>query len=91
MLPRFGEAPAEIERMIARYDLKPHAAPAIPDNPPPHEGAMIESLPYVVEPPTSCWSKSWKRCRAGRFPASGWSNRTVRSRWASMAMFTSKV
>jgi protein involved in polysaccharide export with SLBB domain len=42
---------AEIERMIARYDLKPHAAPVIPDNPPPHEGAMLSSLPYVVEPP----------------------------------------
>ncbi len=37
--------------MIARYDLKPHAAPVIPDNPPPHEGAMSSSLPYVVEPP----------------------------------------
>jgi Polysaccharide biosynthesis/export protein len=42
---------AEIERMIARYDLKPHSAPVIPDNPPPHEGAMLSSLPYVVEPP----------------------------------------
>jgi len=42
---------AEIDRMIAAYDLKPHPAPAIPDNPPPHEGAMISHLPYIVEPP----------------------------------------
>jgi protein involved in polysaccharide export with SLBB domain len=41
---------AVIERMIAAYDLKPHPTPAIPDNPPPHEGAMI-SHPYFVEPP----------------------------------------
>ena len=36
--------------MIADYDLTPHPLVAIPDNPPPHEGAMI-SLPLVVEPP----------------------------------------
>ena len=36
--------------MLAEYDLKPHPLPSIPDDPPPHEGAMI-SLPYVVEPP----------------------------------------
>jgi protein involved in polysaccharide export with SLBB domain len=40
-----------IDRMIARYDIKPHPAPALPDNPPPHEGAMISDLPYIVEPP----------------------------------------
>jgi protein involved in polysaccharide export with SLBB domain len=40
-----------IDNMIARYDLKPHAAPAIPDDPPPHEGTMITPLPCTVEPP----------------------------------------
>ncbi len=41
---------AVTDKMIAEYDLKPKPLPAIPDDPPPHEGAMI-SLPNVVEPP----------------------------------------
>jgi polysaccharide export outer membrane protein len=41
---------AVINKMIAEYDLKPHPLPSIPDDPPPHERAMI-SLPHVVEPP----------------------------------------
>jgi protein involved in polysaccharide export with SLBB domain len=41
---------AAIDKMINSYDLKPHPEPPIPDNPPPHEGALID-LPYVVEPP----------------------------------------
>ena len=41
---------AVIDKMIAEYDLTPHPLPSIPENPPPHEGAMI-SLPYMVEPP----------------------------------------
>jgi len=45
-----AKAEAAIDKMIAAYDLKPHPLPPIPDDPPPHEGAMI-SLPYVVEPP----------------------------------------
>ena len=36
--------------MLAEYDLKPQPLPSIPDDPPPHEGAMI-SLPHLVEPP----------------------------------------
>jgi len=44
------KAEAAIEKMIAAYDLKPHPLPPIPDDPPPHEGAMINPL-YVVEPP----------------------------------------
>ena len=36
--------------MIAEYDLTPHPLPSIPDNPPPHEGALF-NLPYVVQPP----------------------------------------
>ena len=36
--------------MIAAYELKPRPLPPIPDDPPPHEGALID-LPYVVEPP----------------------------------------
>lgn len=41
---------AVIDKMIAAYDLKPGPVPEIPDDPPPHEGAMI-GLPNVVEPP----------------------------------------
>ncbi len=41
---------ALVDKMIADYDLTPHRAPVIPDNPPPHEGALI-NLPVVVEPP----------------------------------------
>ena len=44
------EFKAEVDRLIAAYDLKPHPLPLIPDDPPPHEGAMVV-LPYVVEPP----------------------------------------
>jgi polysaccharide export outer membrane protein len=45
-----GKVEAVISKMIAEYDLKPHPLPSIPDDPPPHEGAMI-GLPNVVEPP----------------------------------------
>jgi protein involved in polysaccharide export with SLBB domain len=41
---------AAIDKMIAEYDLKPQPLQPVPDDPPPHEGAMV-SLPYVVEPP----------------------------------------
>ncbi len=41
---------AAIDKMIADFDLTPHPLAAIPDNPPPHEGAMV-GLPLVVEPP----------------------------------------
>jgi protein involved in polysaccharide export with SLBB domain len=41
---------ALIDKMIAEYDLTPHPAPSIPDNPPPHESALV-NLPVVVEPP----------------------------------------
>ena len=41
---------AEIEKMIAEYDLTPKPPRIFPDDPPPHEGAMI-ALPNVVEPP----------------------------------------
>ena len=41
---------AQIGKMLAEYDLKPPPSPSIPDDPPPHEGAMI-SLPHLVEPP----------------------------------------
>jgi protein involved in polysaccharide export with SLBB domain len=40
----------QIDKLIAEYDLKPHPLVPIPDDPPPHEGALID-LPYVVEPP----------------------------------------
>jgi protein involved in polysaccharide export with SLBB domain len=38
-----------IDQNIDAYDLKPHPLTPIPDNPPPHEGAMID-LPYIVDP-----------------------------------------
>jgi protein involved in polysaccharide export with SLBB domain len=41
---------AQITKMLDEFDLKPQPPASIPDNPPPHEGAMI-SLTYVVEPP----------------------------------------
>ncbi len=41
---------AEIEKMIAEYDLTPKPPASFPDDPPPHEGALI-ALPNVVEPP----------------------------------------
>jgi protein involved in polysaccharide export with SLBB domain len=41
---------AQIAKMLGEYDLTPHPLPTIPDDPPPHEGAMI-SLPVTVEPP----------------------------------------
>src|SRR5271165_4304047 len=44
------EAEAALHKMFAEYDLKPHGLPAIPDDPPPHEGAMI-GYPVVIEPP----------------------------------------
>jgi polysaccharide export outer membrane protein len=44
------KAIAAIEKMFAEYDLTPPVLPPIPENPPPHEGAMI-TLPIVVEPP----------------------------------------
>ena len=37
--------------MLEAYDLKPHPEPPIPDDPPPHEGAMIDTPEYVIEPP----------------------------------------
>src|SRR4051794_1032314 len=32
-------------------DLKPKPLPPIPDDPPPHEGAMADFPEYVIEPP----------------------------------------
>jgi protein involved in polysaccharide export with SLBB domain len=42
---------AEIGKMLDAYDLKPHLPKPIPDDPPPHEGAMIDEPEYVIEPP----------------------------------------
>lgn len=47
---KIRKAEAAIEKMFAEYDLTPHHLPTIPDNPPPHEGAMI-NYPVVIEPP----------------------------------------
>ena len=47
---KFRENEAALDKMFEAYDLKPHGLPAIPDDPPPHEGAMID-YPIVIEPP----------------------------------------
>ncbi len=44
------KAREKVDKLIAAYDLKAHPLPAIPDDPPPHEGAMI-SLAHIAEPP----------------------------------------
>jgi protein involved in polysaccharide export with SLBB domain len=44
------EAEVALDKMFAECDLKPHGLPAIADDPPPHEGAMI-GYPEVIEPP----------------------------------------
>ncbi len=44
------KASEKVEKLIAAYDLKPRPLTPIPDDPPPHEGALID-LPWVVEPP----------------------------------------
>lgn len=47
---KLRESEAAVEKMLEAYDLKPHGLPAVPDDPPPHEGAMID-YPIVIEPP----------------------------------------
>ena len=79
---------AQIDKMLAEYDLKPHPSPSIPDDPPPHEGAMI-SLPYVVEPPDLVLVEVLEPCPAGRSPESGWSGLMARSISAFTERFTS--
>jgi hypothetical protein len=44
------EAKAILDKMIDEVDLKPRPQRDIPDDPPPHEGALID-IPLVVEPP----------------------------------------
>jgi protein involved in polysaccharide export with SLBB domain len=48
---REREIEAALDRMFEEYDLKPHPPDPIPDDPPPHEGAMIALPPYIIEPP----------------------------------------
>jgi protein involved in polysaccharide export with SLBB domain len=40
---------AEIDKQVDGYDLAPHPLPPVPDNPPPHEGAMI-GYPHTIGP-----------------------------------------
>lgn len=42
---------AEVGALLDAFDLTPKPVPEIPDNPPPHEGAMIDQPEYRVEPP----------------------------------------
>jgi protein involved in polysaccharide export with SLBB domain len=53
--PHHGPGPkhratAEVDRSINAFDLKQHPLASIPDDPPPHEGALID-ISYIVEPP----------------------------------------
>jgi protein involved in polysaccharide export with SLBB domain len=49
-VPKSGAEPAP-QRLYPRPEtIKPKPLAPIPDDPPPHEGAMID-LPYVIEPP----------------------------------------
>lgn len=41
---------ATITKMLGAFDVKPHPPKPIPDDPPPHEGAMI-GVEYIIEPP----------------------------------------
>ena len=75
--------------MFEAYDLKPHGLPAIPDDPPPHEGAMID-YPVVIEPPDLILVEVLEAFPAGRSRESGLSGRMARSAWVSMAKFTSR-
>ena len=45
------EMEARIDRMLDAYDLSPKPLPEVPDDPPPHEGAMIDMPTYRIEPP----------------------------------------
>ena len=45
------EIEARIDRMLDAYDLSPQPLPEVPDDPPPHEGAMIDMPTYRIEPP----------------------------------------
>jgi protein involved in polysaccharide export with SLBB domain len=48
---RLTTLPPELEAKLPRVDLiRPLPLTTIPDDPPPHEGAMFD-IPYVVEPP----------------------------------------
>jgi len=44
------ERGAQIRKMLNDYDVKPHAPQPIPDDPPPHEGALL-GFDHIVEPP----------------------------------------
>ncbi|WP_168222168.1 polysaccharide biosynthesis/export family protein [Aquisphaera giovannonii] len=45
-----AEAVKAIDKLFEAYDFKPHGQPPVPDDPPPHEGAMID-YPIVIQPP----------------------------------------
>jgi protein involved in polysaccharide export with SLBB domain len=45
-----GAVESEIVKQLEAYDLTPHPLPTIPDDPPPHEGAMI-GYTHIIEPP----------------------------------------
>src|SRR5947209_4455818 len=48
---RLTSLPPELEAKLPRVDqIRPQTPAPIPDDPPPHEGAMFD-IPYVVEPP----------------------------------------
>ena len=84
------ELEAKIDKMLDAYDLKPHPEPAIPDDPPPHEGAMIDAPEYVIEPPDLVLVEVLEAFPAGRSRGKDWFVLMARSAWDSMAMSTSE-
>jgi len=49
--PSREESQAKLEALLDAYDLTPRPVPEVPDNPPPHEGAMLDMPEYRIEPP----------------------------------------
>lgn len=49
--PSPEEVEAKINELLDAFDLTPQPVPEVPDNPPPHEGAMIDLPDYRIEPP----------------------------------------
>jgi len=49
--PSREESQAKLEALLDAFDLTPQPVPEVPDDPPPHEGKMIDSPEYRIEPP----------------------------------------
>ena len=81
------EAQAALNKMFDAYDLNPHGLPAIPDNSPPHEGAMID-YPIVIEPPDLILIEVLEALPGRPISENGWCDPTARSASVSMERCT---